>query len=125
MFFISILIAIIFSGLALFQLLLASGKPYGEYAMGGFHKVLPTSFRLISVSNAFLLLAMALAFLINAGFFADVFSFLPLTPILWGITIFLGLNTIANGASRSKKERNVMTPISGGIFILCLLVLLM
>jgi hypothetical protein len=40
------------------------------------------------------------------------------------ITVFMGLNTLGNLVSKSKKERLVMTPLAGISFLSCLLVLL-
>jgi len=51
-------------------------------------------------------------------------EFLSTNILVWIFTIFLGINTIANLISRSKKERTVMTPFSGFTFILCLIIAL-
>jgi len=48
----SIIVAISFLSIAVFQVLLSLGYPLGEYAMGGYYKVLPKKLRIVSVGNA-------------------------------------------------------------------------
>ena len=115
----AIAVAVIFLSIAIFQVLLSLGYPLGEYAMGGLYKVLPNKLRIISAFNAMLLIFMGFVFLHHANVF-DVFRFLPTDILVWVITIFLGINSLANLVSRSKKERFVMTPLSSVAFVLCL-----
>jgi uncharacterized membrane protein SirB2 len=106
---------------AVFQVLLSLGYPFGEFAMGGYYKVLPKNLRIVSAVNAFILIFMGLVFLQHTNVLNSL-DFLSTNILVWVITIFLGLNTIANLMSRSKKERLFMTPLSGFIFILCLFI---
>lgn len=106
---------------AAFQVLLSLGYPFGEFAMGGYYKVLPIKLRMVSALNAFILIFMGFVFLQHANVLNSL-EFLSTNILVWVITIFLGLNTIANLMSRSKKERLFMTPLSGFIFILCLFI---
>ncbi|MDK8640704.1 hypothetical protein ABER75_19150 [Niallia taxi] len=115
----SILVAIIFVFIAVFQILLSLGYPFGEYAMGGFYKVLPKKLRIVSFINAIILLFMGLVFLLHTGAL-NGFHFLPTNILVWVITIFLGLNTLTNLISKSKKERFVMSPFSIILFFCCL-----
>ncbi|MDX8360310.1 hypothetical protein [Cytobacillus sp. IB215316] len=117
----SIIVAIMFAFIAVFQVLLALGVPLGEFAMGGFYKVLPIKLRIISFINAIILLFMGVVFLQHTNFL-NIFNFLPTNILVWVITVYLGLNTIKNLISKSKKERYVMTPLSSIAFILCLMV---
>lgn len=119
----SIIVTVIFVSIACFHVLLSFGCPFGEFAMGGSYKILPKNRRVLSVGNALILLFMSVVFLQHAYVIKGL-SFLPTNPLVWVITIFLGLNTIANLLSRSKKERYTMTPISGIAFILCLFIAL-
>ncbi|MET3575604.1 hypothetical protein ACFFIY_06100 [Bhargavaea ullalensis] len=113
----------IFVGVAVFQVLLSLGRPLGEYAMGGYHKVLPGKLRLVSSINAAILLLMGFIVLQHAGLISGG-SFFANDLMMWGITAFLGLNTAANLASRSHKEKRVMAPVSAIAFALCLIVAL-
>lgn len=117
----SITVAVLCMSIAVFQVLLSLGYPFGEFAMGGYFKVLPKKLRFVSLVNAFILLFMGLVFLQHTNVLNSL-EFLSTNILVWVITIFLGLNTIANLMSRSKKERLFMTPLSGFIFILCLFV---
>ena len=119
----SIVVAILFLSIAVFQILLSLGYPLGEFAMGGNYKVLPKKLRIASVANALILLCMGFVFLQHTNVLVGL-DFLPTHILVWVITIFLGLNTIANLISRSKKERLVMTPLSGFTFLLCLFIAL-
>ena len=119
----SIIVTILFVSIAVFQVLLSLGYPLGEFAMGGYYKVLPKKLRIASVANALILLFMGFVFLKHTNVLIGL-DFLPTNILVWIITIFLGLNTIANLISRSKKERFVMTPLSGFTFILCLVIAL-
>lgn len=110
--------------IACFQLLLALGLPFGEYAMGGFHTILPKNLRVVSLINAVILLFIGLVFLVHTNK-VTVLTFLPTSILVWVFTVFLALNTIANAFSKSTKERVVMTPISGLLFILCLMIVLL
>ncbi|MGM9945862.1 MAG: hypothetical protein ACI33M_12995 [Lysinibacillus sp.] len=117
----SIIVAILFVSIAVFQVLLSLGYPLGEYAMGGYYKVFPKKLRIISVVNALILLFMGFVFLQHANVLSGV-DFLSTNILVWVITIYLGINTIANLISRSKKERFVMTPLSCLAFVLCLFI---
>ena len=100
----SIIVAILFLAIAVFQILLSLGYPLGEFAMGGYYKVLPKKLRIVSVANALILLFMGFVFLKHTNVLTGL-DFLSTNILVWIITIFLGLNTIANLISRSKKER--------------------
>ncbi|WML39523.1 hypothetical protein RCG19_20450 [Neobacillus sp. OS1-2] len=117
----SIIVAILFVSIAVFQLLLSLGYPLGEFAMGGYYKVLPKKLRIASVVNALILFFMGFVFLKHTNVLIGL-DFLSTNILVWISTIFLGLNTVANLLSRSKKERFVMTPLSGFTFILCLVI---
>lgn len=119
----SIIVAIMFISISFFQVLLSLGYPLGEYAMGGYYKVLPKKLRIVSVINAIILLFMGFVFLHHTDVLSG-FDFLPTNILVWVFTIFLGFNTIANLISRSEKERLIMTPLSGITFILCLFITL-
>lgn len=119
----SIIVAIMFVSISAFQILLSLGYPVGEYAMGGFYKILPKKLRIVSLINAIILLFMGFVFLQHTDVLNGL-NFLPTNILVWVITIFLGLNTITNLISQSKKERFVMTPLSSIAFFLCLFITL-
>jgi hypothetical protein len=118
----AIIISVISMGIAVFQILLFLGLPLGEYSWGGKYKgVLPPLLRVMSLPSAFLLFFMGFIFLIHTKVLS-MGSNLPTHILVWIITLFLGLNTLGNLASKSKKEKIVMTPLSGLAFVSCLFV---
>lgn len=117
----AVMIFIICGGIAIFQVLLTLGYPLGEATMGGKYKILPKRLRFASAFSAIILLFMGYVFLQHAKVVSNGIH-LPTNILVWVITIYLALNTIANLVSRSKKERLIMTPISSIAFLLCLFV---
>lgn len=119
----AIVAAVICGGIAVFQLLIVLGSPLGEYSWGGKYKgVLPAKFRILSLSSVFLLCFMGYVFLLHAKVIVSDQMSLPTNILTWVFTAFLGLNTLGNLASPSKKERLVMTPVAGLAFVLCFIV---
>jgi len=119
----SIIVAIIFVSLAIFQELLTLGFPLAEFTLSGYYKVLPKKLRAISAFSSLLLLFMAVVVLKHAKIFNGL-DFLPSYVLMWIITIALGLMTLANFISQSKKEKYTMTPLSAVAFLLCLYITL-
>lgn len=119
----SIIVTVMFISIAVFQVLLSLGMPLGEYALGGYYKVLPKKLRILSAINAIILLFMGFIFLQHTNIIPS-YRFLSTNIFVWIITMFLGLNTIANLISQSKKEKLVMTPLSCIAFMLCLFIVL-
>ncbi|PAE18404.1 hypothetical protein CHH80_22015 [Bacillus sp. 7504-2] len=114
-------LAFLFFVIALFQVLLSLGYPLGEYAMGGYYKVLPHKLRIVSVFNALILLFMSIVILEHVEVLT-VFHLSFTNTIVWVFTLFLGLNTIANLLSTSRKEKYTMTPLSSIAFVLSLVI---
>lgn len=103
----AIILLVILLGLTLFQIALALGKPYGNYAWGGTHTVLPTRLRVSSAISVLLYSYFAIIIADAAGWI-NVFDS-QLYILLFAIYSTLGI--FLNGISRSKKEQKVMTPI--------------
>lgn len=108
--------------LALFQVALIAGAPFGAYAWGGQHVgKLPTKLRVGSVVSLLLYVCFALVVLDRAGV-------LELFPVgfsriaIWVVFGVLVLSVAANAASRSKRERLVMTPLAAALAILALII---
>ena len=116
----AILFAVIAVGIAVFQVLLTLGYPLGEALMGGKYKVFPKPLRIASAFSALVLLFMGFVFLEQAKVVS--IPFFSTHILVWIFTIYLGINTLGNLASKSKKERLIMTPISTIAFLLGLVV---
>ena len=92
--------------------LLVLGFPYGEFAMGGQHKVMPKRMRVVCAISIFVQV-FAILTLLQTG--NVIFIGLPQgisKGLCYFFAIFITLNTIANAVSKSKKEKIVITPFS-------------
>ncbi len=95
---------------ALVQLALALGAPFGAHVYGGraagVGEALPTGYRVASLATVAVLLAAGWLVLARAGVVGSpaADSTLALWGT-WGIAAFLGLNTLATLASTSALER--------------------
>lgn len=103
---------VVLLGLSIFQLLLVVGKPLGEYAWGGQHKVLPQKLRVGSAISIILYLIFALFLVSKAGIVSVITSTSLLTIGTWVLAGYFALGVVMNAISRSKKERMVMTPVA-------------
>ena len=91
-----------------FQIALASGAPWGEYAYGGTKTgKLPTGFRINSVVAAFVMLGIAGHYLAQLGVFEPILDPAGNSVVNWVLVGFFGLSAIANNITRSKPERMV------------------
>lgn len=109
---------------AIFQTLLAAGKPWGEYAWGGQNQgILPTGLRIGSAIAALLLLGFAIINLAYAGVVEFSLSRENLALAQKIVTGYSGLAILANAASRSRKERLLWTPVAV-LLAICNLLLL-
>jgi hypothetical protein len=95
---------------ALFQLALAFGAPWGEFTMGGrFPGKLPNSMRVAAIVQIAILGVFVLIVLSRSGLaFASMESFGRIG--IWFVVAFFVFGTILNVSSESKKEKYVMGP---------------
>lgn len=109
--------------LALFQVALAAGAPWGRLAWGGQHVVLPPALRVGSAVSVLLYAAIALVVLAAA----DGAGPLPGGVGEVGIWVLVGYFTLGvgmNAISRSRPERLVMTPVAAVLAGVCLVLAL-
>lgn len=114
---------VVLGALGVFQIALAAGAPIGRFAWGGQHEVLPRKLRIGSAVSVILYLVFAIVILDRA----NVIDLLP-DPVsaigAWVLFAYFGLGIVMNAISRSKPERNLMTPVTLALAILTLLVAL-
>jgi hypothetical protein len=112
-----------FAGLAVFQLLLAAGAPFGEAAWGGTHQgQLPPDLRVGSGIAIVIYGATAAVILARAGYRV---RFVPATLAQvgsWVLVVLLTLGSLANFASQSPWERYLLGPVTLVLAGLCLVV---
>jgi hypothetical protein len=115
--FFSYLAVLILAGLTVFQLLLIAGRPLGRFAWGGQHEVLPNNLRIGSMVSIVLYAVFAVIILERAGLITLGYA-MPGFAI-WVLAGYSTLGILMNAISRSKPERNVMTPVSMLLAVAC------
>lgn len=109
--------SILFSFVIVLYVLLASGLPYGEYAMGGKYKILPGKERIISAISVIVQTFAVLVLLQAGGVMRFGLSDKTANFLCYFFAVYLSLNVFMNLLSKSKKERLFMTPLSFAIAI--------
>lgn len=121
---VALVAAVVFALVAVFQVALALGAPWGHVAYGGraagVDGRLPTPFRAMSAITAIFLgvaaaLVLARGGLVELGGVADR----TLGIVTWAIAAMMALNTLANVASTNRIERMVMGGATALLTICC------
>ena len=112
--------ATLLGAIAVFQLALAIGAPWGRAAWGGQHPcVLPGRFRAASAFVGIVVYPLfVVVVLVAAGVVERDGIWTPVEAVMWGLTAFFGLGAVANSVSRSRPER-VWGPVSLAIAVCC------
>lgn len=116
------LFCLVLVGLAIFQGALIIGAPIGKYAWGGAHTVLPTSLKIGSVISIILYLIF-IVIVLDKVEFLTIFK----DPVIadagtWILAAYFYVGVLMNGVSRSRSERNLMTPIALILAIACTII---
>lgn len=98
--------------LAIFQICLITGLPFGEFAWGGYHRVLPLKLRISSSFSILIYFVIALVLLSKVSVISVFQSGRGLDNVSLFIAIYFSLGVFLNVISKSKKERFLMTPIA-------------
>jgi hypothetical protein len=114
---------VVLAALAVFQVALAVGAPLGRFAWGGQHTVLPRGLRIGSAASVVLYGLIGATLLSRAGVI-DWMSPQVASIAAWVVVAYFALGVVMNAISRSKPERNVMTPTVLVLAVLSLLVAL-
>jgi hypothetical protein len=118
----AIVSCIILFGLAIFQLALILGAPIGKYAWGGAHTTLPRNLR-IGSAISILLYGIFAIIILNKTEIILLFNDHAITDIgVWVLAAYFCIGAVMNGISRSKPERNLMTPIALVLAVLTLFI---
>lgn len=120
--------AIVFGGwiaaLALFQLALAAGAPWGEYAMGGaFPGVFPPAMRIAALVQAPILVLVALVVFARAGLMLPGWARAS-RVLIWGVVALLAVGLVLNLITPSHLERLIWAPVAGFLLLASLRVAL-
>lgn len=111
----ALLHAAVTAAVVAFQLALAAGAPWGEYAMGGaFPGTFPPAMRIAAVVQAALLAAFAGLVLVRAGVLPGRAE-ATRRPV-WGIVGLGAVSLALNLATPSPRERAVWAPVAAVLF---------
>ena len=108
----SLIGACAFSVVIILSFLIILGLPLGELTMGGRYKVFPKELRIVLVSQLLLQVFFVIVILQMGGYLPLWFSQKTTRIILIVMAVYLSLNVLMNLASKSRKERLIMTPLS-------------
>lgn len=118
---VAVAFTVLLSLLAVFQLALALGAPWGRFAWGGQHPgVLPAGYRIGSAVSILIYAGIA-ALGLDRGGVIDVVPDGAARVAMWVVFAFLALGVIMNGISRSKHERYTATPVALVLAVLALI----
>lgn len=87
--------------------------PLGELTMGGQYKIFPKKLRIVLVTQLIIQIFFVIIILQTGRVIPLWFSTNTTKIICIVMAIYLSLNTFMNFISKSKKEKYVMTPLSG------------
>ncbi len=103
---------IVAAGVILFQLALAAGAPWGEWAMGGaFPGQFPPTLRVAAVVQAVLLTGMALVVLTRATVFVPRWA-RHARWLIWVVVAYSVIGLILNLITPSAGERALWAPVT-------------
>ena len=106
----AILYAIISAVVVAFQIALAAGAPWGEYAMGGaFPGQFPLALRIAAIIQAVLLAGMASVILARAGLILPRWSRAS-RWLSWIVVAFAAVSLVLNLITPSAGERVIWAP---------------
>lgn len=116
--------ALVTAGAVVFQIALALGAPWGEYAMGGrYPGQYPRELRVAAVGQAALLAALAVFVLSAAGLvLPNMADTLPM--LIWAVVVFSAFSLVVNVISPSAGERRIWVPVAVVMLVTSLIVAL-
>ena len=95
-----------------FQIALAAGAPWGEFAMGGaFPGQFPPAMRIGALVQAVLLLVMSAVVLARAGIILPCWS-VASRRLIWFVVAFAALSLVLNLITPSAGERAIWAPVT-------------
>ena len=106
----------------LFQIALAAGMPWGEFAWGGSHPgTLPGQLRIASGASVAVLLALAFVVLVRAGLLLQRWKDRT-RRLIWVVVGYSALGVVANAITPSTSERMLWLPVSLLLLLVSLIV---
>jgi hypothetical protein len=118
----AVVAAIGFGGIALFQLALAAGAPWGHAAWGGANAHLSTAERGASAAAVVFYAAAALIVLGRAGMLRVRSNAALFRWGTWFLAVAMAIGALPNFASQSRWENLIFGPLALVLAILCVVV---
>ena len=113
----AVIYAVISSAVVAFQIALAAGAPWGEYAMGGaVPGQFPPALRITALIQAVLIVGMAMVVLARAGLLLPGWSQVS-RWLIWFVVVFLGFDLFLNLITPSAGERAIWAPTLGLLLV--------
>ena len=108
----ALLYATVSVGVVAFQIALAVGVPWGDYAMGGtFSGQFPPALRIAALVQAMLLAALAAIVMARAGLILNGWS--RRAPwLVWLVVAFAAVGLVLNVITSSGGERAIWAPVT-------------
>ena len=104
--------AVVTAGIVVFQIALALGAPWGEYAMGGAYPgQFPPALRVAALVQVVLLLFFAGVVFVRAGITLGKWSRVP-SWLMWVVVAFGALSLVLNLITPSGGERIIWAPVA-------------
>lgn len=101
---------LVLGALAVLQICVAAGAPWGRLVWGGAHRVLPRRLRIASAASVLLYSGFAAVLLCRAGVLLGGDSLL-IRILTWVLFAYFAIGIVMNGISHSRAERVTMTPV--------------
>jgi len=118
----ALIYAVMSIGVIAFQLALAAGAPWGDYAMGGAYPgQFPPALRVGAVIQAAILGLWALVVLARAGIVLPTWMRTS-RWLVWVVVAFSGLSLVLNTITPSARERAIWAPVALILFLTSLVV---
>ena len=118
----AVLACVLLGALAVFQALLVAGAPWGRFAWGGQHRVLPRRLRVGSVVSIAVYALLAAIVLARADLLSLGVPDGVVRIAAWVVAGYFFLGIGMNLASRSTPERALMSPLAAVLCGLCVVV---
>jgi hypothetical protein len=117
----AIVYGVVTLGIVVFQLALAAGAPWGEFAMGGSNPgVYPPALRVAAVVQAVILGVFALIVLSRAGVLLASWK-RAARWLIWVVVALAAVSLVLNLATPSAGERAVWAPVAV-VMLVCVVV---
>ncbi|SCY34918.1 hypothetical protein SAMN05216488_1474 [Microbacterium sp. LKL04] len=117
----ALVLTVILTLLAIFQITLALGAPLGRFAWGGQHRALPLRLRIGSLVSV-LIYALIAVLAWDRARAIDVVPDIVAQVGMWTVFVYFVLGILMNAISRSKPERNTMVPVTIVLAVLSFLI---